>query len=392
MSTEIAVKAQEFGLEESKANEMVSGLQPILAEREILAGQYSEIIKEELTEDLMVRAKKLRLLIVKNRTQGVEKWHKVNKEFYLAGGRFVDAVKNKEVAENNRMEETLMEIEKHFENLEKERIQKLKEERTAALSPYVENASLYDLGNMTEFMWENLLEGSKLQHAKRIEDQRIAEEARIEREKAEAAEREAQRIENERLKAEAVEREAQIAKEKAEAAALRAKRNEELRGYIVFIRDYNALLNLPEAEYQKEFADIKKGAELQWEHDRKEMVRKAKEDEEREDQARREREEAEAKAAKEREVADAMIAKERAEKAKIEAELQAKKDAEAKAEADRLAAIEAEAKKGDAAKVKDLIADLDAIANKYAFKAKKNQVMYSEVQTLIGKVIAYIQK
>lgn len=346
MSTEIAVKAQEFGLEESKANEMVSGLQPILAEREILAGQYSEIIKEELTEDLMVRAKKLRLLIVKNRTQGVEKWHKVNKEFYLAGGRFVDAVKNKEVAENNRMEETLMEIEKHFENLEKERIQKLKEERTAALSPYVENASLYDLGNMTEFMWENLLEGSKLQHAKRIEDQRIAEEARIEREKAEAAEREAQRIENERLKAEAAEREAQIAKEKAAAeAALKAER---------------------EAAAEA----------LRIEREAAEAQRKA----------------AEEHARKEREAAEAKAAQERAERAKIEAELQAKKDAEAKAEADRLAAIEAEAKKGDAAKVKDLIADLDAIANKYAFKAKKNQVMYSEVQALIGKVIAHIQK
>lgn len=72
------------------------------------------------------------------------------------------------------------------------------------------------------------------------------------------------RIENERLKKE---QEALIIRNK--------KRNDELKGYIVFIRDYNALLNSDENEYQKEFSEIKKGAELQWEYDRKEAKRKS---------------------------------------------------------------------------------------------------------------------
>ena len=54
---------------------------------------------------------------------------------------------------------------------------------------------------------------------------------------------------------------------------LNYKRNNELRPFIVFIRDYKLLLSLPENEYQDEFKEIKEAAELQWEFTRKEQIK-----------------------------------------------------------------------------------------------------------------------
>jgi len=54
--------------------------------------------------------------------------------------------------------------------------------------------------------------------------------------------------------------------------------------------------------------------------------------------------------------------------------------------------LEAELNKGDAAKVKDLIADLESLKTKYSFKSAKNKKMYSDVNLLIDKVINHIHK
>lgn len=84
------------------------------------------------------------------------------------------------------------------------------------------------------------------------------------------------------------------------------------------------------------------------------------------------------------------IEKER--KAVIEAELKAKKDAEAKAETERLEKIESELNKGDVAKVKDLVYDLEVLKTKYSFRSKKNRLMYGDVCQLINKVIDHIKE
>lgn len=95
-------------------------------------------------------------------------------------------------------------------------------------------------------------------------------------------------VENQRLNNEAESKrlqkiaDDQVAAQKKidDAAALlkkqiRDNRASELRPYAVFIRDYNALIEKEESEYQSEFADIKKGAEIQWEADRKAIADKA---------------------------------------------------------------------------------------------------------------------
>lgn len=313
LTTEVAIiDPKDFGLEQTQAVEITNGLNQILDERTTLSEMYAETIKMEISEENIPAFKALRLKIRDNRTKGIEAWHKVNKEFYLKGGQFVDAIRRKESAENERMEANLLECEKHFENLEIERLKELQSTRSELVSPYVEDASLLKLSEMDDDVFEAFLTVKKKAY-----EEKLAEEARIEAERLEVVrldeiestreklalpyqsffdqvntpinfrtsddeafekfitecklrksdhdkEVEAQRLENERLKKEAEEKQAKIDAEKA----LMEKRNDELRLYISFIRDYNGLLAKDEKEYQKELSDIKRGYAEQQEYDR----------------------------------------------------------------------------------------------------------------------------
>jgi len=131
-------KPEQFGIEPKKAQEMVSGLSATIAEREVLKNAYVDVIELPINTETLPIFKELRLKLVKNRTS-IEKWHKTNKAFYLAGGRFVDAIKNKEIAKNQEMELKLSEGEKYFENLEKEAKRLLNEKRIEIIRPFVDD-------------------------------------------------------------------------------------------------------------------------------------------------------------------------------------------------------------------------------------------------------------
>lgn len=125
MTNEIAIiDPKDFQIEESKAVEITSGLQTILAERQILETSYVDVIGLEITEGNIPTFKELRLKIRDNRTKGIEQWHKANKDFYLRGGQFVNAIKRKEVLVNEQMEEKLLAAAKDAEKLAKEPIKK----------------------------------------------------------------------------------------------------------------------------------------------------------------------------------------------------------------------------------------------------------------------------
>lgn len=365
MNELVKVDPKEFGLEESKANELTKGLTVILEEREVLIKSYVETIELEITEENLPVFKELRLKIRDNRTKGIEPWHKVNKQFFLTGGRFVDAIKNKEVLANEQMESKLMDVEKYFENIEKERLEALTLKRFEECIPLVEDHSLIppDLGAMPVSLWDNYIIGLKAsfetrkKEEKRIEDERLAaEKAKIERQKAIEAE-------NNRLKKEAKQKEVLI-----------NKRNDELKPYIVFIRDYNTLLNSNEADYSTEFEDIKKGAQLQWEHDRKEA-----------EKIRIENEKIEA----ERKQKEKKL---QAEKDELNRKIEAQKAKEEKALKDSEALKQAELNKGDEVKIEDLITDLKKLKTAYSFKSDKNKSKYLQVGGLLDKVIDYINK
>lgn len=311
---QLQVQPSEFGLEESKAQELIKGLSVTLKEREILKDAFLDVTELEVSEENIPTFKELRLKIVKNRTQGIEKWHKTQKAFYLAGGRFVDAIKNKEIAVNQEMEERLLDAEKHFENLEKERINKLQFERAEKLSKYVDDISHIDLGNMDDDIWNAYFTAKKQAH-----EERIAEEKRLE----------AERLENERLD------------------KLESDRNSELATYSQFFAHSYNLREMAENEYselKKQLVKAKKDYDTEHERVRLENERLKKEREAAEKKRLAEEKKRKADEDKKQAEYEANLKKEREAREKLEREEKARKDAE-KAEADRKAKEEDEKRK-----------------------------------------------
>ena len=346
MSELTKVNASEFGLNENQSSEILKGLDQIINERTVLEKQYSEVIQLEITEKNIPLFKSLRLQISKNRTQGINKWHAANKEFYLRGGQFVDAIKRKEIAENERMESNLLENEKYFENLEAQRLKDLQEKRESELSKFVEDASERDLSGMDVDVWAAFIEVKKNEFNTRIEAEKKTETERIEKEKAEAEERLRIKEENDRLKKEAEEAEAKRIVEEA------ARKKEEEK------RQAEAKAQAEKLEAEKRKAQQEFEAKLKAEREEKERIEK-------QDREKREKLEAEIQAEKDRK------------------ELEAKKEAEL---------VEAELSKGDAEKVKDLIKDLETLKTKYSFKSVANIKKYNDTKVLIDKVINHIKK
>lgn len=265
-----------FGLEASKASEMCSGLSVSLAEREVLKKSFIDVIELPITNETIPVFKELRLKIVKNRTQGIEKWHKNNKAFYLAGGRFVDAVKNKEIQVNEEMESKLLEAEKFFENQEKEKARLLNEERIEKIRPYVDDVTGLDLSAMNDYDFEDYLLGKKTRF-ENDKKEREAELLRLETERlAEIERQKAIQEENERLKKEANERELAIKKEREESERKAKEESEKQSAIIKAERDKQAALEL-ELKAKKEAEEkAEKERLVEIENQKKEVEKLAK--------------------------------------------------------------------------------------------------------------------
>lgn len=337
----VKIKAEDYGIQETKAKEIADQFKPMLSKMEALESEYNEVIQLPIENPYTAeKAKELRLKYVKVRT-GTAEIHKAQKAFYLAGGRFVDGWKNAQVFASQGKEQALMDIEKHQENIEKERVIKLQKERVILLSQFVEDAAERDLSGMDLDVWTAYLTTKEKAYNDQIEAEKKAEQDRIAKEKAEKAERERVIKENAKLKAEAEERE-RLAKIEAD------KRKKE-----------------DEKRIAKQEAERK-------ERERLESIEKAKH--------------------------EAELKKQREELAKAqEAQRVASKQLQEKQEAERKSAQEAEARKqqelskGDAAKVSDLINDLTSLKTKYDFKSAKNKKMYADTCIWIDKVLNHIK-
>ena len=378
MTAEIVkIDPKEYGIEDSKAADIAAQFQPMLDKMVELEAEYNQVINMPIGDkETAKKAREVRLKYMKVRTATVD-IHKKQKAFYLAGGKFVDGWKNAQHFASIGKEEKLEEIEKYAENLEKQRIADLQKAREEQLLPYgVENIENLNLGNMADNVWENFLAGTITNYNAKIEAERAAAEAERIRLEEEAAERERIRLENEKLKAEAEERERQIEAEKAALKAIRDARTAELMPYVVFIKDFNGMLDMDEESYQKELSEVKQGAELQWEADRK----KAEEEE-----AKRQ---AEIDAQKKRNIEEAKKRKEAEEAA---AKLQKELDDRKRKEEEEAAAKEAELGKGDKAKMESLSKDLNELKTKYSFKSKKHTQIQAATNELISKIVTYIE-
>lgn len=222
MNTLVKIDPKEFGLEESKASEIAAQFQPMLDKMVELETEFNEIVNLPI-EDLntSVKAKQLRLKYVKVRT-GTADIHKLQKSFYLAGGRFVDGWKNAQLFASEGIEKRLEAIELYAINKEKERIATLQTERELQLSEYgAENLQSLKLGEMSNDVFANFLLGTKTGFENKKEAERVAEENRL-------AEIESKLIEDERIRKENEELRIQAAAKQKEIEAANKKAADEL--------------------------------------------------------------------------------------------------------------------------------------------------------------------
>lgn len=173
----ILIDPAQYGIKQQDAAKIGESFLPKVAERDGYLEVYSLLLSKEITPETVAEAKALRLKLVKVRT-GIAAIHKTEKELYLAMGRYVDALKNKHTLPIEQMEENLSNYEKHYENLEKERIAKIQQERELELSQYeVQNLSTLNLGTMDDAIWSNFLAGSKYNFENAVRLKKEAEEA-----------------------------------------------------------------------------------------------------------------------------------------------------------------------------------------------------------------------
>ncbi len=212
---ELTISKELAGLEKSKAKQIEAVFAPMVKMLKEFEATYDEIAALEINPDTCKKAKRLRLDIAKVRIDA-DKVRKEQKEEYLRAGNAIQGVYNILKFAVADKEEKLKDIETHYERIEAEKKSRLQAERQAELLKY--NAEFLieftDLCNMSEGVWINFLASAKAQHEALVAAEIKAESDRLEAERKAAEEREKIWLENERLKKEA----AEAAKVKAEIA------------------------------------------------------------------------------------------------------------------------------------------------------------------------------
>jgi hypothetical protein len=177
------------------------------------------LLNKDITNELCLQAHNIRMEAVKFRT-GIEKVHKQAKEDTLKTGRAIDGWKNLLLNASAPIESDTANIEKHFENLEADRIAKLQSERAALIMQYSPESAQLDLGNMTEQIWNNFFTGTKAGYEAKIAAEKKSEEDRIAKQKEIDAENERIRVENEKLRVENEQKELALKAQKEESDRL----------------------------------------------------------------------------------------------------------------------------------------------------------------------------
>lgn len=308
-------------LPSTDAEIILSNFSPFFPRMAEIKTEMSKINFENPTELDSIIAGNLKRKTVKIRT-GAEATKKIGKENILIVGKLFDSA-NGVIGNSCRLLEQKLEAVENFAEIkEAARKKLLKEERITLIAPLVTDGGLDLLDEMTETQFTAYFDGLKSAHEKNAEQERVEEEAKLKlhelrkeqilpywnfndkninnRDFSSLTEIEwlfefyRCKKETEILKAEqarvALENE-QLKSEKEAKDKLRAIRIEELRPFIVFIRDFNNLINLPELEYQKEFECLKLAKNEQETFDKIEALKKVeREEKEQEERFKKENE------------------------------------------------------------------------------------------------------
>jgi hypothetical protein len=168
-------------VDSKRAQSIKKAFEPFVKEFESFADAYKSIMQDAekgISEELTQKARRLRLALVPVRTATGKTKDKQkarikleDKEIMSAHNAIVKAISDKEAK--------LAEVENHFINIEKERIAKLQEERVIMLSKFVEEAFDLNLGEMEEEDFDSLLTRKQKEYNTRVEEERLAELAKI---------------------------------------------------------------------------------------------------------------------------------------------------------------------------------------------------------------------
>lgn len=309
MNKDLQVIISEQGIEESDAKRLAEAFGgpfqeagsillnfSINSKKELVPSKDAVKVTEEDDLEGMKKAREQRLILKKARTT-VENKRKELKDNIVKQGNAIDAVA-RFVKEQIKPAEDYLKLQEEFAGIKAmERAAAKKAERIEKLSQYSDNLSLYNLDDINDEQFDELLSTLKSQHEAKIAEAKRIEEERIARERAEAEEREKIKLENERLKAEAESREAELEKERKQREAEEAKR-QEIERKAQEKRDAEEAERLKKEQIERDRIQAEADAKLKAEREQREKLEaevRAKEQAEKDKREQAEREEQEAR-------------------------------------------------------------------------------------------------
>tara|TARA_R110000851_G_scaffold147756_2_gene287766 strand:- start:4058 stop:5308 length:1251 start_codon:yes stop_codon:yes gene_type:complete len=180
-----------------------------------------------------------------------------DKEYIKIEGKLIDGLYSAVNGMGRLTQKDAEVIEKHAENVEKERLADLQMDRELDLSSYSDETHTYDLSGMKPDAWEAFLEKKKSDFEAIQAAEKKSEEERLAKEKAEKEEKSKLRKENEALQARQVEIE--------EARKVRSKI---LLPLADFIKDFESVMSMAQEDFDTAVLDAEKESEAKAKADR----------------------------------------------------------------------------------------------------------------------------
>lgn len=219
------------GLDKSEAVALKASFAAFIEDAGKWGAKAKALVVTDATQvSVMKQAREMRLTL-KDVRCGVENARKDMKAEYLRKGQAIDGLANLLKGFIEPVEAHLLYQEKFAERAEAEQKAKLRDERVKAIAPYLDTfgAGMNAIEELPEEAFTALLAGAKAGHAAKLEAAKQAEEARVAKAKADAAESERIRAENDRLKAEKAAADAVAGAEREKVAAAQRVKDEAAR-------------------------------------------------------------------------------------------------------------------------------------------------------------------
>lgn len=265
-NNQLVLMVEQSGLDVSKSESLIKSFAGFYQQASQLVEECKNIlVTDESQKEEMVLAHDFRMKLANLRTKEIEPTRIKLKEQSLREGKAIDGISNILKALIVPVEEHLEKQEKFAEFKEAERKAGLYGERVEKLSKYVTDVTLYNIKDMADEVFENLLSGCKTSWEKAREDEAKAETERLATIETNRLEQEKIRLENDKLRKEAEEKEKAMAIERAKQADKIRKLNEEKEKVEAKLRAEKEAQEKKQAE-EKAVADAKIKTEEEAKH------------------------------------------------------------------------------------------------------------------------------